>query len=52
MTSANPPLTHGYPDSNYFVIHNQDLTSSSSVDGTMHPFQFVYFIYNPQEFVD
>lgn len=37
---------------NYFMIHNQDLTSSSSVDGTMHSFQFVYFIYNPQEFVD
>lgn len=33
-------LTHGYPDSNYFTIHNQDLTSSSSVDGTMHPLQF------------
>lgn len=44
MTSANPPFPHGYPDSEYFTIHNQDLTSSSSVDGTMHPFQFVYFL--------
>lgn len=44
MTSANPPFPHGYPDSEYFMIHNQDLTSFSSVDGTMHSFQFVYFL--------
>lgn len=45
-------ISRDYGLSVAFTYHNLDLTSSSSIDGTLHPLHIVYYTRKPQESAD